>query len=119
MRQVHVHRGRTVQYETPVWQPLLDLLGEELTGDFMWMFEVELDDGTRLQAYKHWYTRGYIHLSAEATAFVYESRDRYRSIEVPDILSAIFVGLPGLWGVTDEQIARSWEAVERLERESI
>jgi hypothetical protein len=50
---------------------------------------------------------------------VCESRNRYRSIAVADILSAIFVDLPGLWGVTDEQIARSWEAVDRLERESI
>jgi hypothetical protein len=116
MGDAHTQRGEMRHPDMPNWQPLLDLLGEELTGDFMWMFEVELDDGTLLQAYKHWYTRGYIHLAADGSAFVYESRSRYRSAPVTDVLAAVFVAEPGLNGITDEQIARSWAAVDRLEQ---
>ena len=34
----------------------------------MWMFEVELEDGRKLHAYKHWWTRGYIHLTLDGRA---------------------------------------------------
>lgn len=37
----------------PLWRPLRDLVGEEVVGDFMWMFELELSDKAVLQAYKH------------------------------------------------------------------
>jgi hypothetical protein len=33
-------------------QPLLDLLPEHID-DFTWMYAVELEDGTRIEAYKH------------------------------------------------------------------
>lgn len=79
------------------------------------MCEIELEDGRRVHAYKHVDTQRYIHLDAGGEAFVYESRSRYRSIPAADVLAAVIVVLPGLWGVTDEQIARSWAAVERLE----
>ena len=65
----------------------LDAVGEEVCRDFMWMFEVELSNGKRLQAYKHADTRRYIHSP-----------------------------LPGLAGVTAEQISASWTAVGRLAR---
>jgi len=39
--------------------------------DFMWMFEVELESGLRLHAYKHIETRKYLHLDKEGRAFVY------------------------------------------------
>jgi hypothetical protein len=115
MGKDRVYRGELAQYEEPEWGPLLDAVGEEVVGDFMWMSEIELDDGRRVQAYKHRDTRRYIHLDEDGEAFVYESRGRYRSVPAADVLTAVFVVLPGLWGVTDEQIARSWAAVERLE----
>jgi hypothetical protein len=37
----------------------------------MWMFEVELENGLRLHAYKHWETRRYLHLDHGGRAFVY------------------------------------------------
>ena len=60
-----IYRGEMMQGETPEWQPLLDAVGEELTGDFMWMFEVRLLDGTPLQAYKHIDSRRYLHLAPD------------------------------------------------------
>jgi len=63
-------RGRVVNYEAPMWEPLIALAPEEL-GDFMWMHEVELEDGTRLHAYKHCETRRYLHLDRGGRAFVF------------------------------------------------
>lgn len=37
----------------------------------MWMHEEELEDGTRLHAYKHWETRRYLHLDHGGRAYVY------------------------------------------------
>ena len=74
------YRGETTQGDSPVWEPLLAAIGEELAGDFMWMFEVRLTDGRLLQAYKHIDTRRYLHLGPDGSAFVYESRSRYRAV---------------------------------------
>lgn len=49
-------RGIGEQGETPDWEPLLRL-APKLVDDFMWMFEGHLDDGDRVQAYKHIETR--------------------------------------------------------------
>jgi hypothetical protein len=49
---------------------LLDLAPDDVE-DFMWMFEVELESGLRLHAYKHIETRKYLHLDKEGRAFVY------------------------------------------------
>jgi hypothetical protein len=57
MRTGRVYWGKATEGETPVWGPLFDVLGAEVGGDFMWMHEVELEDGTLLQAYKHIDTR--------------------------------------------------------------
>lgn len=81
----------------------------------MWMFEVELSDSQRLQAYKHIDTRRYIHLDAGGGAFAYESRERYRSVPIVDVLGEVFAPLPGFAGVSDEQIRASWRAVDRLQ----
>lgn len=62
--------GRMLPIDTPTWQPLLDFAPEEIE-DFMWMFDVELADGTRLHAYKHWWTRRYVHLADDGRAFYY------------------------------------------------
>lgn len=57
--------------DQPVWEPLEELAGKQVEG-FMWMFEVELEDGRVLHAYKHYWTRGYIHLTLDGRAFVYQ-----------------------------------------------
>lgn len=118
MGRTRTIRGTFAQSDTPAWRPLEHLVGYELVGDFMWMGEVELADSRRLQVYKHIYTRRSIHLDPDGAAFVYESRERYRPYPVSEVLAAVFATLPGLWGVTEDQIARSWAAVERLEERS-
>ena len=64
---------------TPEWEPLLELAPDHID-DFMWMFEVELESGLRLHAYKHVETRKYLHLDKEGRAFVYLWSDQ----EVPE-----------------------------------
>jgi hypothetical protein len=76
MKLPTVHPMRPIQgrmlrnYERPDWGPLVKLAPEHVD-DFMWMFEVELENGIRLHAYKHWETRRYLHLDHGGRAFVY------------------------------------------------
>ncbi|MEA2387207.1 MAG: ribonuclease VapC [Thermoleophilaceae bacterium] len=114
MGRTRIYRGASTQGSRPEWGPLLEAVGEDVTGDFMWMFEVELTDGTKLQAYKHIDTRCYVHLASDGRAFVYEDPDRYRSVAAADVLAAVFAPLPGLAGVTEAQIDASRAAVDRL-----
>jgi hypothetical protein len=60
--------------DTPTWEPLLKLAPDDIE-DFMWMFDVELDDGTRPHAYKHRWTRRYVHLTDDGRAFAYVWRE--------------------------------------------
>ena len=73
-------RGRLAQYEEPTWEPLLNLLGAERAGDFMWMHEIALATGERVHAYKHIDTRRYIHLSDAGKTYTYTDRERYTPI---------------------------------------
>lgn len=115
MARRKIYRGRMIQGEHPNWDPL-ERLVEAVASRFMWMFEVELRDGRRLQAYKHYDTRRYIHLSDDCAAFVYRPEERYGEWDAADVLMAVFAPLPGLAGVTAEYIDAAWEAVDRLER---
>jgi hypothetical protein len=81
-------RGRSVQGETPNWEPLLDLTPDHI-GDFMWMFEVKLADGTPLHAYKHYWTRRYIHLTCDGRAFVWCGDERYEEADPCKILDLV------------------------------
>lgn len=81
MHIMRPRKGRVVNYKQPIWEPLITL-APEVVHDFMWMHEVELEDGTRLHAYKHWETRQYLHLDHGGRAFVFVW-DEGRDIEEP------------------------------------
>ena|SRR2546423_4405711 len=83
-------RKRTVvaevsDWRTPEWQPLLNLLA----GDFMWMFAVETKGGRRIDAYKHYWTRRYLHLDHEGRAYVYKDNDRYEEVDPTWLLDIV------------------------------
>jgi hypothetical protein len=63
-------RGRFLQCRVPVWGPLFELAPAHV-GEFMWMYEIELEGGCRLHAYKHHRTRRYLHLDHGGRAFVF------------------------------------------------
>jgi hypothetical protein len=72
----------------PEWEPLLNFAPDHVV-DFMWMYAAELADGTRLQAYKHYWTRDYLHLDDEGRAFIYVGRERYEEVNPPWLLTRV------------------------------
>jgi hypothetical protein len=114
MGKTRAWRGKSEQCERPEWGPLRDAVGEQVMGDFMWMYEVTLTDGTALQVYKHIDTRRSVHLASDGTVYVFEPPDRYRRFPSAKVFAEVFASLPRLRGVTDEQIAASRTALERL-----
>ena len=63
--------GEMGQGDRPNWEPLEAMVGEELAGEFMWMFQVDLADGTAVHAYKHIFTRRYLHLAEDGRTFAF------------------------------------------------
>lgn len=72
-------RGKWLRVDAPEWEPLLSLAPDHVQ-DFMWMGTVQLVDGTRLQVYKHYWTRRYLHLSEDGRAFVFVPKTRYEEV---------------------------------------
>ncbi len=105
-------QGEVGQCQRPNWDPLLDLVGEDVTADFMWMYEIDLEPRGHVQAFKHIDTRRYLHLDDRGNAYEYRGPNRYRRVAVLDALVSVFASLPMLAGVTHEQLQRSWEAIE-------
>jgi hypothetical protein len=88
--------GELVQYERPVWEPLIELLGLEVVDGFMWMNELELDDGLEVHAFKSIATRRYLHLGVDGRAFRHHSSGRYEEITLREALEEVFTD----WEVT-------------------
>lgn len=96
-------RGRmTDNYRCPDWGPLVAIAPRHV-GDFMWMFEVELENGVKLHAYKHWETRRYLHLDHGERAYVDiwdesradENDDRYEQVDPGWLLALVLDGNRG------------------------
>ncbi len=79
-------KGKSVRTPAAEWEPLLDLAPAHVA-DFMWMGSVELRDGTRLQLYKHYWTRNYLHLDGDGRAFVNTEPQHYEKVEPAWLLS--------------------------------
>jgi hypothetical protein len=94
--------GKMVQYDRPDWTSLLELVGEELTGWFMWMEELELEDGTRVDAYKHTDTRRYFHLAEDGRAFIYAGDHDYREVTLAEAIREAFCGWETLSAGADD-----------------
>jgi hypothetical protein len=56
-----------IQGHKPDWRPLLEVAGDEVTGGFMWMYDVRLASGRYLQAYKHFTPGGTFSSTPAAT----------------------------------------------------
>jgi hypothetical protein len=107
---------RHVQHETPNWQPLLDALGERLTGGFMWMHEDELEDGTPVQAYKHIHTRAYLYLTGDGRAFEITPCRRYGPLRLDFAIRHALCGWWLLHGWEPEDVDAIRDALERVDR---
>jgi len=71
--------GEYVNLGQPNWEPLLGL-ARIYIDEFMWMGEIELEHGVRLQAYKHYWTRWYLYLDGEGKAWLYSGDGRYEPL---------------------------------------
>ena len=69
--------GALAQFERSDWEPLIALVGLDLVPGFMWMNEIELEDGASVHAYKNIATRQYVHLARDGRAFAFRTGDRY------------------------------------------
>jgi len=69
--------GSDIHADEPVWEPLLDAVGDHLAGLFMWMYETRLANGTVVHAYKHQVTRAYLFLDDEGQAYEYTACRAY------------------------------------------
>jgi hypothetical protein len=112
MSKMTEKRGRLGQHDRPDWNPLLEAVGEELTGDFMWMGEIDLEPRGHLQAYKHIDTRRYLHLDGRGNAYEFRGPGHYRRVPVLDALVSVFATLPLLGDGSREPLQRAWDAVE-------
>ena len=72
------------------WAPLLALVGEELTSEFMWMYDIELADGALVHAYKHIETRRYLHLAEDGSTLRFTAPGHYEPIDRHDALVEAF-----------------------------
>ena len=101
----------------PAWDPLERVVGLDLAGWFMWMFEVRAARGRVLHAYKHRWTRRYLYLGADG-AYGYVEPDRYRRIDLADALELVLEPWWEMPGVPVEDIAAAWAAIDRAAREA-
>jgi len=113
MRKGRARKGEAVNWDKPVWEPLIGLVGFEVTGHFMWMYEAELRDRTKIEAYKHYDLRQYIFLDDFARAFVFEGEDKYRRCDGSSIVFRMFIDLREMRGGTDRQVEALYKAYER------
>jgi hypothetical protein len=74
--------------DVPEWEPLLNFAPDHVV-DFMWMGTIQLTDGTRIQVYKHYWTRDYLHLSEAGRAFVFVPKTRYEEVNPPWLLMRV------------------------------
>jgi hypothetical protein len=95
--------GFLTQYDTPSWQPLVDVVGERLAAGFMWMHENALEDGTSVHAYKHIHTRDHLYLTADGRAYEFTPCERYARV---DLHRAIEHALCSWW------LLRGWEPAD-------
>jgi hypothetical protein len=78
-RRKKPREGEIVNFERPNWEPLLGL-ARIYVDEFMWMYETELENGVRLHAYKHYWTRRYLFLDGEGKAWLYREDGRYEPL---------------------------------------
>ena len=91
MSRDHIVHGTPVRFDNPVWEPLLELVGDYLINDFMWMCAIDLDDGSVIHAYKHSVTRHYVYVGeAEARTFEWDGEDGYFLVDPRDAIEVVF-----------------------------
>jgi hypothetical protein len=72
----------------PDWRPLIAFAPDEVP-DFMWMFRDFLEDGTVVEAYKHTWTRQYLHLDSSGGAYEFVGGVSYEEVDPEALLAKV------------------------------
>jgi hypothetical protein len=86
--------GREPSGLRPDWRPLLAFAPDEVP-DFMWMFRDFLEDGIVVEAYKHAWTRQYLHLDGDGRTYVFVGGSSYEEVDPTELLSEVLRGHAG------------------------
>ena len=90
VRSDHILLGTMCNVDRPDWTVLEEVVPKESLAWFMWMCEVELEDGALVQVYKHRITRRYLHLADDGRAFYYIGGGCYREVDRDLAAVAVF-----------------------------
>lgn len=75
------------------------------------MCEVELDDGERVQAYKHHDPRWYLHLDHGGRAYVYREDGRYQEVEPRWLLEIVLAGRWGRANIVQQNVLAEFKRI--------
>lgn len=112
MARARTLRGELTKTEPPDWTSLEEFIDIELCERFMWMHEVELEDGTTVDAYKDRGTRRYLHLGRDGRAFDYTEDGQYQEIDPCLALLRVFEDTSA-YGISDGERAALLDALQR------
>ena len=104
---------------SPVWQPLLDAVGEHLTGTFMWMYSSRLESGRTVHAYKHIITRAYLFLDEDGRAWQWTPCNRYAPQRLDWAIEAALCQWWLLTDYTETDAAAIRAALDRIHQEAL
>jgi len=105
-------RGTVVQSDLCRWAPLERVVGSELAQWFIWTHQIRLDDGTRLDAYKHVVTWRYLHLSEDGASFLLCLDSTYRRADPAAAVATAFDG----WDDADPSASDQQALIDVLRR---
>jgi hypothetical protein len=114
--------SRVVQFSTPTWPPLVEVVGEELACGFMWMHEERLADGTAVHAYKHRITRRYLYVAETGETYEPTACDGLRTLRRDFAIERALLSwcMSDCWEREDQEAVRAalTRAHERLWEEA-
>ena len=98
--------GEPRQFDSPAWGPLEKVLcSDDLCGHFMWMLDIELEDGVIINEYKHRWTRQCLNLAGDGRAFIYVGGERYQEADLTLAIGAVFLGWESCEPTLEERVA--------------
>jgi hypothetical protein len=112
MNSLRLVTGEMRQGTTPDWAPLEELIGYDACARFMWMFDVELENGTILNVYKHSWSRASVHLAGDGRAYWYVADQHYREVDRSVAVLAVFGEAGELTGPEEAAVLAAREALD-------
>jgi hypothetical protein len=110
-RKIRRLRGSRRGDSVPDWRPLFGLSPRDVA-DFMWMYRVDLVDGTVVDAYKHWLTRKYVYLDLPGRGYELVGEATFEEGDAMVLLVKAILGADGRGGNIVRQ--NDWEDGENI-----